>query len=79
MAEKIFPLGDSSLLVHFGDDIDLALNLRVHALDARLQGSPSRPDGMLFPDQPRTANLIECGVDVINRSRSTPWTGTRLG
>ena len=47
MAERIFPLGDSSVLVHFGDDIDLALNLRVHALDAHLQGSPSRPNGIL--------------------------------
>jgi KipI family sensor histidine kinase inhibitor len=31
------PLGDSSILIHFGDDIDLATNLRVHALDVRLR------------------------------------------
>lgn len=30
-------LGDSSLLVQFGDEIDLALNRGVHALDARLR------------------------------------------
>jgi KipI family sensor histidine kinase inhibitor len=42
-----FPLGDSSILVHLGDDIDLVTNLRVHALDAQLQASPSRPAGIL--------------------------------
>jgi inhibitor of KinA len=30
------PLGDSALLIHLGDDIEPALNRRVHALDALL-------------------------------------------
>ncbi len=34
------PLGDSSLLVQLGDDIDLVTNLHVHALDARLRAHP---------------------------------------
>ncbi len=34
------PLGDSSLLVQLGDGIDLATNLRVHALDAHLRNHP---------------------------------------
>jgi KipI family sensor histidine kinase inhibitor len=33
------PLGDSALLVHFGDEIDPAVNQRVHALDALLRAS----------------------------------------
>ncbi len=36
----IVPLGDSSILVRLGDDIDLATNLRIHALDARLRMHP---------------------------------------
>jgi allophanate hydrolase subunit 1 len=34
---KIVPLGDAALLVQFGDEIDLAINQRVHALDAQLR------------------------------------------
>lgn len=36
----LLPLGDSSVLVHLGDEIDLATNLRVHALDAHLRARP---------------------------------------
>ncbi len=35
--DNILPLGDSSLLIRLGDGIELATNLRVHALDARLR------------------------------------------
>ena len=31
------PLGDSSVLIHLGSEIDVATNLRVHAVDARLR------------------------------------------
>ncbi len=34
---KIVPLGDAALLVLYGDEIELATNQRVHALDARLR------------------------------------------
>ncbi len=37
MAPTLLPLGDSSVLVRLGDEIDLAINRRVHALDARLR------------------------------------------
>jgi inhibitor of KinA len=33
---KIVPLGDSALLIQLDDEIDLAINRRVHALDAHL-------------------------------------------
>jgi inhibitor of KinA len=40
MAKQISPLGDSSVLVRFGDEIDLATNLLVHALDAHMRKHP---------------------------------------
>jgi inhibitor of KinA len=36
---KIVALGDSALLVQFGDEIDLATNRRVHALDMHLNAN----------------------------------------
>jgi inhibitor of KinA len=36
MKPKLAPLGDSALLIQFGDQIDLKINQRVHALDALL-------------------------------------------
>ncbi len=33
----LLPLGDSSVLIQLGDEIDLAVNRRVHTLDARLR------------------------------------------
>ena len=44
-APRISPLGDSAILIHFGDDIDLITNRRVHALDARLRRQ--HPPGIL--------------------------------
>jgi inhibitor of KinA len=35
------PLGDSSILIQLGDEIDPVLNQRVHALDALLQNIPA--------------------------------------
>jgi KipI family sensor histidine kinase inhibitor len=35
------PLGDSSILIQLGDEIDPVLNQRVHALDVLLQTSPA--------------------------------------
>lgn len=42
---KIVPLGDSAVLVRFGDRIDPAVNRRVHALANLLEASP--PPGMI--------------------------------
>jgi KipI family sensor histidine kinase inhibitor len=36
---KIVPLGDSALLIQLGDEIDLAINRRIHALDAQLNAN----------------------------------------
>ncbi len=37
MHPTLLPLGDSSILIQLGDEIDIAMNRRVHALDARLR------------------------------------------
>ena len=37
---KIVPLGDSVLLVQFGEEIDIAVNRRVHSLAALIKRSP---------------------------------------
>ena len=37
---KIVPLGDSSLLVQFGNEVDIQINQRVHALASLLDASP---------------------------------------
>ena len=37
MKPRLLPLGDSSLLIRFGDEIEPALNQRVHDLDALLR------------------------------------------
>lgn len=37
---KLLPLGDSSLLIQFGDEIDFTVNQRVHALASLMEGSP---------------------------------------
>jgi inhibitor of KinA len=42
---KIVPLGDASLLVQFGEQIEPAVNGRVHALAALLEASP--PEGLI--------------------------------
>lgn len=38
MKPRLVPLGNSAVLVQLGEEIDPALNCRVHALDARLRG-----------------------------------------
>ena len=37
---RILPLGDSALLVKLGDEIDITINQRVHALAALINLSP---------------------------------------
>jgi inhibitor of KinA len=39
MKPKLLPLGDSALLIQFGDQIDLEINQRIHALDALLRAN----------------------------------------
>jgi KipI family sensor histidine kinase inhibitor len=55
MQSNILPLGDSSLLVQLGDQIDLALNQRVHALSALIESAPLEG---IFETVPAYATLV---------------------
>ena len=37
---RIVPLGDAALLIQLGDEIDITINQRVHALASILDASP---------------------------------------
>ncbi len=70
------PLGDSSLLVHLGDDIDLATNLRVHALDARLR---TRPLAGIVETVPAYATLlVHYDPLMLNFAQVTAWVKSEM-
>ncbi len=71
MAQHIFPLGDSSILVRFGDGIDLATNLRVHALDARLRVRP--PSGVLETAPAYATLLVHYDPLVVTYAEVARW------
>ncbi len=70
------PLGDSSLLVHFGDEIDLALNGRVHALDARLGLDPL--PGILETVPAYGTLLVHYDPHVLTFAQVSDWVNNRL-
>ena len=70
---KILPLGDSSLLIHLGDDIDLATNLRVHALDARLTSSQFRPEGIIETAPAYATLLVHYNPLVLTSAQVIDW------
>ena len=45
MKPRLLPLGDSAVLIHFGDEIDPGVNQRVHALNALMQAD--KPKGVI--------------------------------
>ncbi len=57
MKPQILPFGDSALLIKFGDEIDLAINQRVHALDALLN---ARKIPGVIETVPAYATLLVC-------------------
>jgi KipI family sensor histidine kinase inhibitor len=61
---KIVPVGDSAVLVQLGEDIDLRVNRRIHALAALLHASPL--DGVI-ETVPAYATLL-VHYDPLNRS-----------
>jgi len=69
--DNLLPLGDSSILIHFGDDIDLITNLRVHALDAHIQ--QSRLQGILETVPAYTTLLIHYDPLLLTCEQVTTW------
>ena len=76
--DKTFqPLGDSALLIHLGDDIDPAINRRVHALDAHLRLNPL---GGVIESVPAYATLlIHYDPLVVSYAQVAYWAGAQLG
>jgi KipI family sensor histidine kinase inhibitor len=69
--DNILSLGDSALLVHFGDEIDLATNLRVHSLDARLR--IHHPEGILETVPAYATLLVHYDPLVLSCAQATDW------
>ena len=73
---KLLPLGDRALLIHFGDEIDLGRNGRVHALDARLQ--QSLPDGVIETVAAYATLLVHYDPLRLTSAQVTDWLKAEL-
>ena len=68
---RIVPLGDSSLLIQWGDEIDLTINRRVHALSALIEATPLAG---IYETVPAYATLvIHYDPAVLTNSQITAW------
>jgi KipI family sensor histidine kinase inhibitor len=73
---NIVPLGDSALLVQFGEDIDLVTNQRVHALAYLLNASPL--DGLVESVPAYTTLLIHYDPLLLTYSEIHTWVQAKL-
>ena len=73
---KLVPLGDAALLVQFGEEIDLSINRRVHALMSRMDASPL--EGILGAVPAYSTLLIHYDPLVLTYSQLSKWTRNRL-
>jgi inhibitor of KinA len=73
---KIVPLGDSSLLVQFGDRIDPAINQRVHALSMLIESAPLAGINETVPAY--TTLVIHYDPAVLTNSQITSWVRGQL-
>ena len=73
---KIVPLGDSALLVQFGDEIDITINQRVHALAALIDASSL--DGIVGAVPAYATLLIHYDPLILTYSQINKWTRAKL-
>ena len=73
---KIVPLGDAALLVHLGDEIDLAINRRVHALAALINAAPL--NGIVGTVPAYGTLLIQYDPLVLTHAQVSKWTRAKL-
>jgi inhibitor of KinA len=73
---KIVPLGDAALLVQFGEEIDLSINQRVHALTALIDASPL--EGILGVIPAYATLVIHYDALVLTYSQIHAWTRAKL-
>ena len=72
----IVPLGDSALLIQFGDEIDITINQQVHALAALLNSSPLH---RLIETVPAYSTLlVHYDPLVLTESEIRTWVRERL-
>jgi len=74
---KIVPLGDSALLVQFGEEIDLVVNQRVHALAALIGAAPLY--GIVGTVPAYSTIVIHYDPLVLTYAQICNWTLTKLG
>ena len=68
---RIVPLGDSALLVKLGDEIDITINRRVHALAALINLSPL--DGLVETVPAYASLLIHYDPILLTYARICSW------
>jgi inhibitor of KinA len=68
---RIVPLGDSALLVQFGEEIDLEINLRVHALDAFLRAA--KPSHIVETVPAYATLLVQYDPIAITYAQASDW------
>lgn len=73
---KIVSLGDSALLVQFGDEIDISINQRVHALAARIDISPL--DGVIEAVPAYSTLLIHYDPLILTYGKISKWVRVKL-
>lgn len=73
---KIVPLGDSALLVQLGDEIDIIINQRVHALDALINASPL--NGIVETVPAYGTLLIHYDPLILTYAEICKWVRTKL-
>lgn len=76
MKPKIVALGDSSLLVQLGDEIDITINQRVRALEALVVADPI--EGVIETVPAYSTLLIHYDPLLLSYSKIRQWTRSKL-
>ena len=76
MKPKIVPLGDSALVVQLGNEIDLIINQRVHALATLINSSPI--DGIIETVPAYGTLVIHYNPLVLAYSKANQWVRSKL-
>ncbi len=76
MAADLLPLGDSSILILLGNEIDLPTNRRVHALDARLRRQVH--EGLIETVPAYATLLVHYDPLVLTYRQVADWIGEQI-
>jgi len=76
MKPRLLPLGDSALLVQFGDEIDHEVNQRVHALDALLHAG--RPTGVIETVPAYATLLVYYDPLLLTYAEASDWVNVEM-